>query len=1179
MLYFNLQKLCIGLMLCVLLPWSSTSLSLDIAHIDLARGQTATQSSTAYGGVAGRAVDGNFRGSVYSNGSVTATSAENQPWWQVDLAHTYQLSRIVIWNRADCCAERLANFYVFVSDKDMRGRALAELLADNSVWNYHQVTALAANGNLNLPTPSKGRFIRIQKVDTGILSLAEVRVYGVNQALGKNATQSSTLLGEAVATRAVDGDVDGNFDVGSISSTTEENQPWWQLDLGVQTAIGKMKLYNRRDALSKEFSHFYVFVSDSDMRGRSLDSLVNDSAVWKSFEVVSFGVSYVVAGHSKGRYVRIQRKTDGLLQIAEVAVYGAPANQVLPNKPNPAIYGEWSEVYDWPHIAIHASLLPNGKILTFDATPDDFGPVHDPVASPNITTRASIWNPVTKRHTDAANDTEDDLFCSGHTQMADGNYFMAGGTTNYNASIASTNIYDSINNTWRAGPKMQFPRWYPTVSNLGTGELILAGGRGGYAEIYNPETNSLRTLDGILFGRTGNSWPFIMQAPNGKVIFAGGSGQTSLSFINTEGRGELTETSSSVVSRNGGSFVVFDKGRMLVTGGNGGSSTADIIEMNTAAVEATDPLNLQRVNHNSIVLPDGKVVIIGGNLTSGFCNDESGAYAPEIWNPATGQWRLLASQQHPRQYHSTAVLLPDARIWSGGQGYATTVSNQIGRCSYQNNAEVFSPPYLFNANGTPARRPLIDFAPSTIAYNGEFSLQTQDATQIKSVSLIRLSSATHAANFSQRFVPLSFEVVGGELRVESPVDTNLAPSGFYMLFIVNNNGTPSLAKMVKVGGDTVPIANPDSANVTSSATVTLSPLANDTGAGLTLQAPNAYSQRGGRVVLSGNQLRYTPKPGFNGLDKIWYTVRDSQDRTTYSVINLNVSGNDTNIAPAPVANPDTVNVTSSATVTLSPLANDTGSGLVLQAPNAWSLKGGRVALSGNQLRYTPKSGFNDLDKIWYNIKDSQGRTAFSVINLNVSGNGTTNSDVPPSGSPDNVTTTTGTTITIDVLANDTGNGLTLTAPNVWSLRGGAVSLVSNKLVYRSKTGFTGNDNIWYVFSDSQGRSSNGQVNITVNAGNTTTAPFPIANADTYTVPRNTTRTLNILANDTPSRGLAIDTLYEYSSKGGRTTRANNSQEVSYTPKVGFTGSDDFWYVMIDSQGRKNSAKVTINVTP
>jgi len=137
------------------------------------------------------------------------------------------------------------------------------------------------------------------------------------------------------------------------------------------------------------------------------------------------------------------------------------------------------------------------------------------------------------------------------------------------------------------------------------------------------------------------------------------------------------------------------------------------------------------------------------------------------------------------------------------------------------------------------------------------------------------------------------------------------------------------------------------------------------------------------------------------------------------------------------------------------------------------------------LRYTPKSGFNGEDKIWYTINDSQGRGGWSVIVINVSGN-SSNNDVPPSASEDNVTTTTGATITIDVLANDRGNGLILNAPNAWSLNGGTVALVDNKLRYKSKAGFTGSDKIWYTFRDfwyividSQGRKNSAKVTINV----------------------------------------------------------------------------------------------------
>lgn len=769
-------------------------------QVDLSRGQTAIQSSVAFGGIAGRAVDGNRRGSVYANGSVTHTANENEPWWQVDLSMDYELNEISIWNRQDCCAERLSNFYVFVSSEDMRDMSLADLLADQSVWRHHHRPAVAANGNLIIPAPTTGRFVRVQKVGAGFLSLAEVRVYGANIAEGKSAAQSSTF-GGAAASRAVDGNTNGNFNERSVSHTQAENQPWWQVDLGAQTNIGKIKLFNRRDCCGERLSHFYVFVSESDMSGRSLSSLVADPRVWKSFEVAGVGAHYLVAGQSKGRYVRVQNNTSNILHLAEVAVYGARAANASNYELNPAVYGEWSEPVDWPHIAVHAALLPSGKILSYDATPDDFTPVLDPVNSPNDTTRASIWDYATGIHTDAAtDDTGDDLFCSGHTLMPDGNVFVAGGTTGYNRGIDSTNTFDYQTETWSSGPKMEFRRWYPTVTNLGNGDLLIAGGGGNVPELYSPSTNSLRTLTGVTPSATSAPWPFIMQAPNGKVLFAGGARRNSLAFIDTEGAGSLTEAGHSVVDRNRGGFAVYDAGKMMITGGHSDNTSVNMVEMNTAQVTAGSPMNLPRADHNTLVLPDGSVLVVGGNQVGGFCGDETASYAPEIWNPATGNWTLLAAQQYPRQYHSTAVLLPDGRVWSGGQGYATRVSTQVALCSYQNNAEVFSPPYLFNDDGSLATQPVISGAPTAIDYAQPFVIDTPDAADIASVSLIRLSTTTHAVNFSQRYVPVNFTVTGNNsLSARAPQNGNHAPAGFYMLFIVNNDGTPSVSKMVKVG--------------------------------------------------------------------------------------------------------------------------------------------------------------------------------------------------------------------------------------------------------------------------------------------------------------------------------------------------------------------------------------------
>lgn len=288
---------------------------------------------------------------------------------------------------------------------------------------------------------------------------------------------------------------------------------------------------------------------------------------------------------------------------------------------------------------------------------------------------------------------------------------------------------------------------------------------------------------------------------------------------------------------------------------------------------------------------------------------------------------------------------------------------------------------------------------------------------------------------------------------------------------------------------------------------------------------------------------------------------------------INISAVSQTAGAYPTATADFANAVGSGLITINALANDNGTGLVLNKPNAWSQKGGSVSLVNNKITYKPKAGFNGTDKIWYVFRDSRGRTNNGEITISVSGNEVASSPYP-TAKQDYVTTTTSTKITIDVLANDTGSGLVLNAPNVWSLSGGRVGLVSNKLVYTPKTGFTGSDRIWYTFKDSQGRSNSGQVNITIKSGSTTA--FPVAKADYYTTNKGIGKVLDILANDTTSGGKAIDTLYSYTAKGGWTNKTS-SGKVWYKPKAGFTGEDNFWYVIIDAQGRKNSAQVKINV--
>jgi len=144
------------------------------AATNVAQGKTSKQSSTSNGGVAGRAVDGNTNG-TYSANSVTHTGSNANAWWQVDLGSSYNLNNIVLWNRTDCCANRLANFYVFVSTSDMSGRSYSSLVNDTTVWRY-RVTGQAPT-KLHIPANINGRYVRVQLAGTNYLSLAEVQVW------------------------------------------------------------------------------------------------------------------------------------------------------------------------------------------------------------------------------------------------------------------------------------------------------------------------------------------------------------------------------------------------------------------------------------------------------------------------------------------------------------------------------------------------------------------------------------------------------------------------------------------------------------------------------------------------------------------------------------------------------------------------------------------------------------------------------------------------------------------------------------------------------------------------------------------------------------------------------------------------------------------------------------------
>jgi len=290
--------------------------------INLARGKLASQSSTS-AGTANVVVDGNTDGQ-YFNGSVSQTNSEANAWWQVDLGASATISAVTIWNRTDCCASRLGDYWIFISDTPFAATDTpASLQLRTGTWRSHQT--VVPNPSSTVPLVAHGRYVRIQLNGTDVLNLAEVQVTGVwcstDLALGKPASQSSDW---APASRAVDGNIDGVYFDGSVSQTGPDTNAWWQVDLGASAVIGSVAVWNRTDCCGSRLGDYWVFISDTPFGPSDTpQTLQGRAGTWSTHQTTAPGPGSLIAAGVQGRYVRIQLNGTNNLHMAEVEVFGA----------------------------------------------------------------------------------------------------------------------------------------------------------------------------------------------------------------------------------------------------------------------------------------------------------------------------------------------------------------------------------------------------------------------------------------------------------------------------------------------------------------------------------------------------------------------------------------------------------------------------------------------------------------------------------------------------------------------------------------------------------------------------------------------------------------------------------------------------------------------------------------
>lgn len=446
--------------------------------------------------------------------------------------------------------------------------------------------------------------------------------------------------------------------------------------------------------------------------------------------------------------------------------------------------GQWSSLPSWycngvDSVPTHATLIPTRKVLYFSSYDDGAQP--------------QLWDPASLMVSPASAPGYS-VFCSGHSALANGNLLITGGHIHHYVGVVQTVVYNPFTNRLTRVPDMNAGRWYPTNTTLANGDVLVVSGTTTSAgsfntlpQVFEAASGRWRDLSSAVLQQP--LYPFMFLAPNGRVFSAGPNATSRyLDTANTGSWSFVARTNYS--TRSYGSAVMYEPGKILIMGGGGEFSgqptaSAEMIDLNSSAPawRYAASMRYRRRQHNATLLPDGTVLVTGGTSAGGFDNPALPVNAAEIWDPTKNLWSTMASNTIYRGYHSFALLLPDGRVLSAG--------GQRAGCA----VDVFSPRYLFKGS-----RPRISSAPSSVAFAQRAFVGTPDAASITRVSWVRLGSVTHGFDMDQRFLWLSFSKVSGGVNVNFPANGNLSPPGYYMLFLLNNLGVPSHARIVRIYG-------------------------------------------------------------------------------------------------------------------------------------------------------------------------------------------------------------------------------------------------------------------------------------------------------------------------------------------------------------------------------------------
>jgi hypothetical protein len=485
----------------------------------------------------------------------------------------------------------------------------------------------------------------------------------------------------------------------------------------------------------------------------------------------------------------------------------------------PHVTGTWVVLpFQMPINPISANLLPTGRVLIVAGSENDARNNSKGAES----YRAATWDPTgTSESSIVVQNLNYDVFCSGTASLPDGRSLIVGGTSTYTTNSFTgdnrASIFSPISRVFMQSQNMANGRWYASAIALGDGRIMamsgltLSGATNTTIEIYDLRNAGAGWNAPTSVPFTPPLYPRIFLLPNGKVFFTGQgkSPPTANSWFFDPVSAHWTASARTTRDRQAGSSVLLPLLPPSYTprvinfgGGSPATNTTELIDLSASSPAWTPGPNMStgRIQMNAVLLPNGQVLAEGGSVNN-ESPDTPGKTA-DLYDSSSNTMHSGGTAAYSRLYHSTVLLLPDATVMSLG-------SNPGNRGSYEPAIEIYTPPYLFDSSDhliTTTRPIITGISSGLVGYNALLSVSYTSTSAIRSAVLMRVGSDTHAFDMEQRMIGLcgptpeqpTCSGSSNVLNLTTPPNGNIAPPGYYMLFLLDSAGVPSKARFIQL---------------------------------------------------------------------------------------------------------------------------------------------------------------------------------------------------------------------------------------------------------------------------------------------------------------------------------------------------------------------------------------------